>query len=91
MAAIAVAVIVGTDKDSIKSTIINFKPPEHRLEYIDTINGIAYYNDSKATNCNSTICALKAFKDTQVVLIAGGRDKGTDLSELTETIKQHAA
>lgn len=91
MAAIAVANLAGVDKEIIKSSIANFKPPEHRLEYVDTIDKIQYYNDSKATNCDSTICALKAFGDRKVVLIAGGKDKGTDLTELTQTIKEHAS
>ncbi|MFH0702473.1 MAG: UDP-N-acetylmuramoyl-L-alanine--D-glutamate ligase [bacterium] len=90
MAAIAVALTVGISPKTIKSTIVGFKPPEHRLEYVNTIDGIAYYNDSKATNCDSTICALKAFEDKKVVLIAGGRDKGTNLDELAQTIKKHA-
>jgi len=90
MAAIAVAHIAGIDKEIIKTTIENFSPPEHRIEYVDTIDGIKYYNDSKATNCDSTICALKAFEDEKIVLIAGGRDKGTDLSELCSQVKLHA-
>jgi UDP-N-acetylmuramoylalanine--D-glutamate ligase len=91
MAAIAIASIVQVETEVIKSTIIDFKPPEHRLEYVDTIDNLSYYNDSKATNCDSTICALKAFEDKPVVLIAGGRDKGTDLGEMVDAIKKHAA
>lgn len=91
MASVAIAKIVGVSTEIIKSTIINFKPPEHRLEYVDTIDGIDFYNDSKATNCDSVICALNAFEDKQVVLIAGGRDKGTDLSEFVQSVKEHAA
>ncbi|OGH98591.1 MAG: UDP-N-acetylmuramoylalanine--D-glutamate ligase [Candidatus Melainabacteria bacterium GWF2_32_7] len=90
MAAIAIASVVGVEPDIIRETIKNFKPPEHRLEYVATIDGISYYNDSKATNCDSTICALKAFEDKKVVLIAGGRDKGTDLAELVQVIKEQA-
>ncbi len=89
MAAVAVAHIAGIEAKIIKSTIINFSPPEHRIEYVETINGIEYYNDSKATNCDSTICALRAFEDNKIVLIAGGRDKGTDLSELCAEVKAH--
>lgn len=89
MAATAVAMTLKVEPEVIKSTIKNFTPPEHRLEYVDTINDIKYYNDSKATNCDSTISALKAFENEKVVLIAGGRDKGTELNELVETIKQH--
>ena len=91
MAAIAIVSVVKVDPDVIRETIKNFKPPEHRLEYVTAIDGISYYNDSKATNCDSTICALKAFNDQKVVLIAGGRDKGTDLTDLVETIKEQAA
>ena len=91
MAAISIAKIVGVENEVIKNTISSFKPPEHRLEYVDTIENIPYYNDSKATNCDSTICALKAFEDEKVVLIAGGKDKGTDLTELIQTIKDYAS
>lgn len=90
MSAIAAAQIIQVDADIIKSSIAGFKPPEHRLEYVDKIDGIKYYNDSKATNCDSAICALKAFGDEKVVLIVGGRDKGTDLDELVQAIKKHA-
>lgn len=90
MAATAVAHIVGIEPEIIKNTIRNFSPPEHRIEYVDTIDGIEYYNDSKATNCDSTICALRAFEEQKVVIILGGRDKMTDLTELCEEVKKHA-
>lgn len=90
MAAVAIAHIAGIDNEIIRNTIMTFSPPEHRIEYVDTIDGIEYYNDSKATNCDSTICALKAFEHNKVVLIAGGRDKGTDLSEFCQEINRHA-
>jgi UDP-N-acetylmuramoylalanine--D-glutamate ligase len=89
MASIAAARIAGISVDVIARTVKEFQGIEHRLEYITDINGIAFYNDSKATNCDSTICALKAFEDTKIVLIAGGRDKGTDLTELVQEIKNH--
>ena len=90
MAAVAVAHITGIDGDIIRSAIMNFSPPEHRIEYVETVNGIEYYNDSKATNCDSAICALKAFEPEKIVLIAGGRDKGTDLTEFCNEVKLHA-
>lgn len=90
MAAITVAHIAGVEPEIIKTSVKNFSPPEHRIEYVDTINGTEYYNDSKATNCDSAICALKAFEDKKVVLIAGGRDKGTDLTEFCSEINKHA-
>lgn len=89
MAAIAVTSIVGVETEIIRDTIANFKPPEHRLEFVTDIDTTAFYNDSKATNCDSTICALKAFEGRQVVLIAGGKDKGTDLTEFANTVKQY--
>lgn len=91
MASIAIAKIVGIDTDVIRSTIAAFKPPEHRLEYVDTIDGIDFYNDSKATNCDSAICAMDAFENKKVVLIAGGKDKGTDLSEFVNSVKKHVS
>lgn len=90
MAAVAVAHIAGVDNQTIRTSIINFLPPEHRIEYVDIIDGIKYYNDSKATNCDSTICALKAFGNEKIVLIAGGRDKGTELSEFCTAVANHA-
>lgn len=90
MAAIAIACILKIDPESVKKTISGFKPPEHRLEYVDTINGIDFYNDSKATNCDSAICALRAFEE-KVVLIAGGKDKGTDLTQFAQEVKKRAS
>lgn len=91
MAAIGVTSFLGVNNDKIKSGILNFKSPEHRLEYVEKIKGIDYYNDSKSTNCESTICALKAFDNKKVVLIAGGRDKNTDLKNLAKAIEEKAS
>ncbi|MCQ2958136.1 MAG: UDP-N-acetylmuramoyl-L-alanine--D-glutamate ligase [Candidatus Gastranaerophilales bacterium] len=89
MCAVSIAKILDINNDVIQKTIDEFKAPAHRIEYIAEIDGIKYYNDSKGTNCDSSICALKAFKD-KVVLIAGGRDKMTDLTEFAQTIDQKA-
>jgi len=89
MCAVAIAKILDISNDTIQQTIDEFKAPAHRIEYIAEIDGIKYYNDSKGTNCDSSICALKAFKE-KVVLIAGGRDKMTDLTEFVQTIDQKA-
>ncbi len=91
MAAVAVCYIVGVEPEIIREAIMNFAPPEHRLEFVATVDEIDYYNDSKATNCSSAICALKAFEDQKVVLIAGGRDKGTDLTEFAREVNKRAA
>ncbi len=91
MAAITVAHIVGVERETIRQAIMEFSPPEHRIEFVGEINGIEYYNDSKATNCDSAICALNAFEDQKVVLIVGGKDKGTDLTEFAEEVRKRAA
>lgn len=89
MAATAIALISGISVEVISSTIKKFQPPEHRNEFVETINDKRYYNDSKATNCDSAICALKSFKtNDKLILIAGGRDKGTDLSEFSALVKE---
>ena len=90
MCAVGIAKILNISNDVIQKTIDDFTPPAHRIEFIAQIDGIKYYNDSKATNCDSSICALKAFKEP-VVLIAGGRDKMTDLTEFVQTIEQKAS
>jgi len=91
MAAVVVAHIAGVDKEIIRQTVMEFIPPEHRIEFVAEVNGIEYYNDSKATNCDSSICALRAFEGQKVVLIAGGRDKGTDLTEFAGEVNKRAA
>ncbi len=90
LAAIAVAAIAGLSTQQIARSIKDFKALEHRLEYVDTIDGVDVYNDSKATNPESSIKALQAFKE-KIVLIAGGRDKGTSLNELGENVLNNAA
>ena len=73
-------------KESIREALEDFEAVEHRLEYVDTIDGVRYVNDSKATNVNSTWYALESM-DTPVVLILGGKDKGNDYSEIEELVK----
>lgn len=89
MCAIIVAKLVGISNENIKNVISNFNAPEHRLEFVRDLNGIEFYNDSKATNPEAAIVAIKAFNDKKVALIAGGRDKNTDLKEFCEEIKKH--
>ena len=85
MAAILSAYFLGVNIKTIVETIKNFKGVEHRIEFIKTIDGISYYNDSKGTNPDSTDVALKAF-DTSI-LIMGGYDKGSDFKNLLEKNK----
>lgn len=91
LAAISAAALVGVHANEIETYLKDFKPLEHRLEYVDTIDGIPFYNDSKATNPESTIKALESFPGQKIVLIAGGRDKGTYLGEFVESVVKHVS
>ena len=81
MVAAAMAYKLGAKKESIKEVISSFKGVEHRIEFVKEINGVKYYNDSKGTNVDSTVIALKAF-DKPVILLAGGHDKHTGFNDL---------
>ncbi|PWT95273.1 MAG: hypothetical protein C5B53_11710 [Candidatus Melainabacteria bacterium] len=89
LAAVSVGAVLGLETKQIASALKEFKGLEHRLEYVDTVEGIRCYNDSKATNTDSAIKALEAFSE-KIVLIAGGRDKGTDLTEFAKSVSAHA-
>lgn len=80
MAAIAISVCAKVPIDIIRDVIINFKGVEHRIEYVDTINGVDYYNDSKGTNPDAAIKAIEAMHKP-IILIGGGYDKGSDFSQ----------
>ncbi len=89
MATVAVALDFGVSNDRIASAVAAFKGVEHRLELVAEEAGVQYFNDSKATNPTATIKALTAFpKD--VLLLAGGRNKGNDFSELADIASQRA-
>lgn len=81
LAAMAAALVMGLKKDVIAAGLRRFPGVEHRLEYAGEHKGVKYYNDSKATNPESTMTALNAF-DQQVLLLAGGYDKGADFDGL---------
>jgi UDP-N-acetylmuramoylalanine--D-glutamate ligase len=68
---------------------MEFKAPPHRLEKITSKNNITFYNDSKATNPEAAIVAINSLNNTDVALIAGGRDKNTDLTEFCNSVKNH--
>lgn len=87
LAAIGAAFFAGVEPCNIAAVLKNFKGVEHRIEYTATINGVPYYNDSKATNTDSTIKALEAFENGRLILIAGGRDKLTPLDEMMQLAK----
>lgn len=89
MCAVIIAKIIGVSNENIKTNIMNFVVPEHRLEKVREYKGITFYNDSKATNPEASIVAINSFNNTDVALIAGGRDKLTDLGEFCESVKKH--
>ncbi len=85
MAAAAAATLLGVPPATITEGLQRYRGLPHRLELVDTKNGVDYYNDSKATTPLSTLRALQAF-DQPVVLLAGGYDKGTPFDELAQVI-----
>ena len=87
MAASLATRIVDVRKEIIRESLQDFQNIEHRLEFIATINGIEFINDSKATNVNSTWYALESMQKP-VVWICGGQDKGNDYNELFDLVKE---
>jgi UDP-N-acetylmuramoylalanine--D-glutamate ligase len=87
LAACGVAFFAGVTLISMVQTLFKFTGVEHRIEKVTVVNGVPYYNDSKATNPESSIKALEAFEQP-IVLIAGGRDKNTDLTAFMKLIKE---
>ena len=82
MAVISAVKVYGVDNESICKVLRDFGGVEHRIEYVTTIDGVDYYNDSKATNCESTKIALKSFNQP-TLLILGGLDRGHSFDDLT--------
>lgn len=86
MAAIIGCKLLNIDLDIIKKSITSFTGVEHRIEFVRELRGVKYYNDSKGTNPDSTEVAVAAM-DGDVILIAGGYDKGADFDDLIEKSK----
>ena len=86
MAACIATSVIGIRKVKIRDSVATFHSLEHRLEYVATIRGVEFYNDSKATNINSTWYALESF-NKPMVLILGGVDKGNDYSLIEDLVK----
>ena len=87
MAAGLSASILNIKDEKIRSALEDFEAVEHRLEYVDTVDGVKYVNDSKATNVNSTWYALESMT-APTVLILGGKDKGNDYTEIEPLVKE---
>lgn len=87
MAAGLSACLLDIRKEDIRRALEDFEGDEHRLEYVATVNGVRYINDSKATNVNSCWYALESMPKG-VVLILGGKDKGNDYTEIEPLVKE---
>jgi UDP-N-acetylmuramoylalanine--D-glutamate ligase len=87
LAAACAGALMGCAPGKIRQAVRNFKAVEHRLEFVATVSGVDYYNDSKATNVDATIKALESFP-ANIHLILGGKDKGSDYSVLNDLLRQ---
>jgi UDP-N-acetylmuramoylalanine--D-glutamate ligase len=86
LAAVCAGMLAGVDPADIRRAVANFRAVEHRLEYVATVRGVQYYNDSKATNVDATIKALESFPGG-IHLILGGKDKGSDYRVLNPLLE----
>ncbi len=86
LAAVCAARLAGIPAESIRASVASFKAVEHRLEFVEAIRGVEFYNDSKATNVDATKKALEAFAGG-VHLILGGKDKDSDYTELADLVR----
>jgi UDP-N-acetylmuramoylalanine--D-glutamate ligase len=89
MAAALIADAAGATPDQIAGAASTFAPVEHRLEFVRTVRGVSYYNDSKATSVDATLKAIGAF-DGGLWLILGGKDKDSDYTVLREPLRAKA-
>jgi len=89
MAAAAAAFLAGVAPRAIAASVRSFAAVEHRLEFVAEINGVEYFNDSKATNVDATLKALDAFPGNLLVIL-GGKDKGGDFNLLRGPLQKHA-
>jgi UDP-N-acetylmuramoylalanine--D-glutamate ligase len=87
LAAVAMGSLAGIEPAAIRQAVKDFKAVEHRLEYVTTIRGVQYFNDSKATNVDATIKALESFPG-RIHLILGGKDKGSDYTLLNALLRE---
>lgn len=87
LAAVCTAALMGCRPEQIQKAVANFKAVEHRIEYVATINGVEYYNDSKATNVDATIKAVESFP-RNIHLILGGKDKGSPYTVLRDLLHE---
>jgi UDP-N-acetylmuramoylalanine--D-glutamate ligase len=89
LAAVATARIAGAGVKAVGEGVRSFAGVEHRLEFVTEINGVCFYNDSKATNVDATLKALDSFP-ARILVILGGKDKGSDYSPLRTPLRERA-
>jgi UDP-N-acetylmuramoylalanine--D-glutamate ligase len=89
LAAVAMTMIGGCAAEQIRDAVVGFRAVEHRLELVATVQGVAFYNDSKATNVDATLKALESFPG-KIHLILGGKDKGSDYTVLNPLLRERA-
>ena len=87
LAAVVAARLAGVPAESIRPAVESFQAVEHRLEYVATLNGVEFYNDSKATNVDATAKAVEAFS-SGIHLIMGGKDKGSPYTILSDLLRE---
>ncbi len=89
LAACAAAYLAGAPAAAIATGVKTFRAVEHRLEFVAEVGGVQFYNDSKATNVDATLKAVEAFPGPLLVIL-GGKDKGSPYSPLAEPLRQRA-
>jgi UDP-N-acetylmuramoylalanine--D-glutamate ligase len=89
LAATIATKLAGATVPAIASGVRSFAGVEHRLEFVADVNGVRYYNDSKATNVDATLKALDAFPG-RILIILGGKDKGSDYTVLQQSLREKA-
>jgi UDP-N-acetylmuramoylalanine--D-glutamate ligase len=87
LAAVAITMIAGCTPQQVRQAVKEFRAVEHRLELVATINGVTFYNDSKATNVDATVKALESFP-ANIHIILGGKDKGSDYTVLNPLLRE---
>jgi UDP-N-acetylmuramoylalanine--D-glutamate ligase len=89
LAAVCIGMLVKAELAAIRRAVEEFRAVEHRLEYVGSVRGVEYYNDSKATNVDAAIKAIQSFPG-RLHLILGGKDKGSDYTVLNDLLAQRA-
>jgi UDP-N-acetylmuramoylalanine--D-glutamate ligase len=89
LGAVAMTMVAGCSAQQVRQAVKEFRAVEHRLELVTAINGVTFYNDSKATNVDATVKALESFPGN-IHIILGGKDKGSDYSVLNPLLRERA-